>query len=148
MDQLGNLLNRPQDSHHRPAYRLRRVPKRRPWAHSDLLGRSCRFDSVRLDGRLSGANWDIVTLASLIGLIFAAVYAYRLGRGFPWKWALACAIALGSIGIGRFPADILAAVANDSLVTHPVLAKLGGRVWQRHDVQPHRFLYDLRKKAL
>ena len=71
-------------------------------------------------------HWDITALASLAGFVFAAVYAYHIARTVRWKWAVACAIALGAIAISFFPADVLAAVAHDSLVTHPVLAKLGG----------------------
>ena len=71
-------------------------------------------------------HWDITALASLAGLAFAAAYAYNIARAVRWKWAVACAIALGSIAISFLPADVLAAMARDSLVTHPVLAKLGG----------------------
>ena len=77
-------------------------------------------------GTAARGHWDTTTFASLIGLIFAAVYAYRLGRAVRWKWAVAGAIALASIAIGFLPADFLAAMANDSLVTHPFLAKFGG----------------------
>jgi hypothetical protein len=72
--------------------------------------------------------WDITTPASLAGLILAAAYAYRVARAVRWKWIVACAIALGSIVTGFLPADVLAAMANDSLVTHPVRAKLGGTI--------------------
>jgi len=77
-------------------------------------------------GTAARGHWDTTTFASLIGLIFAAVYAYRLGRAVRWKMAFAGAIALASIAIGFLPADFLAAMANDSLVTHPFLAKFGG----------------------
>jgi hypothetical protein len=71
-------------------------------------------------------QWDITALASLAGLVFAGAYAYNIARAVRWKWIVACAIALGSVAISFVPADVLAAMANDSLVTHPVLAKLGG----------------------
>ena len=77
-------------------------------------------------GTAARGHWDTTTLASLVGLIFAAAYAYRLGRAVRWKMAFAGAIALASIAIGFLPADFLAAMANDSLVTHPFLAKFGG----------------------
>ena len=77
-------------------------------------------------GTAARGHWDTATLASLVGLIFAAAYAYRLGRAVRWKMAFAGAIALASIAIGFLPADFLAAMANDSLVTHPFLAKFGG----------------------
>lgn len=70
--------------------------------------------------------WDITALASLAGLAFAAAYAYNIARAVRWKWVVASAIALGSIAISFLPADVLAAIARDSLVTHPVLAKVGG----------------------
>jgi hypothetical protein len=73
-------------------------------------------------------RWEIATLASLAGLILAAAYAYRVARAVRWKWIVACAIALGSIVIGFLPADVLAAMANDSLVTHPLRARLGGTI--------------------
>jgi hypothetical protein len=69
---------------------------------------------------------DITALAFLAGLVFAAAYAYNTARAVRWKWVVACAIALGSMAISFLPADVLAAMANDSLVTHPILAKLGG----------------------
>ena len=75
-----------------------------------------------------GRHWDITTPASLIGLVFAAAYAYQIARAARWKWVIACAIALGSIVIAFLPADLLAALANDSLVTHPVRTKLWGTI--------------------
>ena len=71
-------------------------------------------------------HWDITAFASLAGLVFAAAYAYNIARAVRWKWVVVCAIALGSMAISFFPAEVLAAMAHDSLVTHPVLAKLGG----------------------
>ena len=71
-------------------------------------------------------HWDITSLASLAGLIFAAAYAYNIARAVRWKWVIACAIALGSLAISLLPAETLAAMAHDSLATHPVLAKLCG----------------------
>jgi hypothetical protein len=71
-------------------------------------------------------HWDITTAASLAGLVFAVSYAYRIARAARWKWVVACAIALGSLVIAFLPADVLAALANDSLVTHPARARLVG----------------------
>ena len=73
-------------------------------------------------------RWDITTPASLIGLVFAAAYAYQIARAARWKWIIACAIALGSIVIAFLPADLLAALANDSLAMHPVRTKLSGTI--------------------
>jgi hypothetical protein len=73
-------------------------------------------------------HWDITTPAALIGLVFAAAYSYQIARAAHWKWAIASAIALGSIVIAFLPASFLAALANDSLVIHPVQAKLWGTI--------------------
>lgn len=69
---------------------------------------------------------DITTPASLIGLVFAVAYAWQIARAARWKWVIACAIALGSILIAFVPTDLLAALANDSLATHPVRTRLWG----------------------
>jgi hypothetical protein len=71
---------------------------------------------------------DIRTPVSLAGLVIAAAYAYRFGRAVRWKYAVACAMALGSIVIAFLPADVLAAMAHDSLASHPVRATLGGTI--------------------
>jgi hypothetical protein len=73
-------------------------------------------------------HWDITALASLAGLVFAGAYAYNIARAVRWKLVVAFAIALGSMAIAFLPADVLAAMAHDSLSTHPVLARLGGLV--------------------
>lgn len=73
-------------------------------------------------------HWDITAPASLFGLAFAASYAYNIARGVRWKWVVASAIALDSIVVAFLPADVLAAMAHDSLVTHPVLAKFCGTI--------------------
>jgi hypothetical protein len=73
-------------------------------------------------------HWDITTPASLIGLVFAASYAYGIARAVRWKWVVVWAIALGSVVITFLPADFLEALANESLVTHPGRAKLDGAI--------------------
>ena len=73
-------------------------------------------------------HWDISTAAFLAGLVFAAAYAYNIARAARWKWVVVSAIALGSLVITFLPAGILGTLANDSLVTHPVRAKLVGAV--------------------
>jgi hypothetical protein len=72
----------------------------------------------------SRRHWDITTPASLIGLVFAAAYAYQIARPVRWKWVVVWAMALGSLVIAFLPADALAALANDSSAAHPVRAKL------------------------
>ena len=69
---------------------------------------------------------DITTAASLAGLLFAVSYAYHIARAVRWKWVIVGAIAVASLVIARLPADVLAALANDSLLTHPARAKLVG----------------------
>ena len=71
---------------------------------------------------------DITTAVSVSGLAFAAAYAYGIARAVRWKWIVVCAIGLGSLVITFIPADVLGALANDSLVTHPVRAKLVGAI--------------------
>lgn len=71
-------------------------------------------------------HWHMTSPFSLAGLSLAGAYAYGVARAVRWKWAVASAIALGSIVIAFLPADVLAALAHESLLTHPVRAKLGG----------------------
>jgi cellobiose-specific phosphotransferase system component IIC len=61
-------------------------------------------------------HWNMTTPAALIGLLFAATYAYRLARTVRWKWAVAGVVALGSVAIAVLPADRVGALANDSRV--------------------------------
>ena len=74
----------------------------------------------------SRRHWDITTPASLIGLVFAAAYAYQIARPVRWKWVVVWAMALGSLVIAFLPAEVLASLANDSSAAHPVRAKLAG----------------------
>ena len=71
-------------------------------------------------------RWDIAASGSLYGPFFAAGYAWRFARAVRWKWVVACGLALGSFAIAVLPADFLAAVADDSSVTHPVRTRLVG----------------------
>ena len=74
----------------------------------------------------SRRHWDITTPASLIGLVFAAAYAYQIARPVRWKWVVVWAMALGSLVIAFLPADVLGVLANDSSAAHPVGAILAG----------------------
>jgi hypothetical protein len=76
----------------------------------------------------SRRHWDITTPASLIGLVFAAAYAYQIARPVRWKWVVVWAMTLGSLVIAFLPADVLRALANDSWVTHPVRTRLVGTI--------------------
>jgi hypothetical protein len=71
-------------------------------------------------------QWDVTAAAFLAGLVFAAVYAYRFAGAARWKWVVVGAIVLGDLVITFAPADVLAALANDSLVAHPFRTKLVG----------------------
>jgi hypothetical protein len=65
-------------------------------------------------------HWNMPTPASLIGLLFAASYAYGIARtGMPqWKWAVAGVVALGSIVIAVLPADVVGAVGGGTSATY------------------------------
>ena len=76
----------------------------------------------------SRRHWDITTPASLMGLVFAAAYAYQIARPVRWKWVVVWAMTLGSLVIAFVPADVLGALANDSSAAHPVRAKLAGTI--------------------
>ena len=45
-------------------------------------------------------HWNLTTPGSLIGLLFAASYAYGIARTVRWKWAVAWVLALGSVAVG------------------------------------------------
>ena len=59
-------------------------------------------------------HWNLTTPASLIGLLFAASYAYRIARTVRWKWAVVWVVALGSVAIAVLPADLVGALADHS----------------------------------
>ena len=56
----------------------------------------------------------MATPASLIGLLFAATYAYGFARTVRWKLAVAGVVALGSVAIAMLPPDLVGALANHS----------------------------------
>jgi peptidoglycan/LPS O-acetylase OafA/YrhL len=45
-------------------------------------------------------HWNLATPGSLIGLLFAASYAYGIARTVRWKLAVAGVLALGSVAVG------------------------------------------------
>jgi hypothetical protein len=59
-------------------------------------------------------HWSLTTPAALIGLLFAASYAYWFARTVRWKWAVVSVVAFGSIVIAFLPTDLLGALANQS----------------------------------
>lgn len=71
-------------------------------------------------------HWDVTALGPLFGLVFAASYAYSLGRTARWKWIVGVAMALASLVMAFLPPSFFGALAADSWVTHPVRTKLVG----------------------
>jgi len=69
-------------------------------------------------------HWNMTTPASLIGLLLAAGYAYRIARTVRWKWAVVSVVALGSIVIAVLPADVVGALADHSSVRGAFLLTL------------------------
>jgi hypothetical protein len=45
-------------------------------------------------------HWNLTTPAALVGLLFAASYAFAFARTVRWKWAVAGVVALGSVAVG------------------------------------------------
>jgi hypothetical protein len=58
---------------------------------------------------------NTMTPVLLFGLIFAGVYAYGMGRSVRWKWAVSCAMLLGSLTIAILPPDLLEALHNSEI---------------------------------
>ena len=71
-------------------------------------------------------HWDMSTPASLIGIVFAASYAYGVARAVRWKWVVVWVMMLGSLVIAFLPANLVGALANGSWVTNQFPAKLVG----------------------
>jgi len=69
---------------------------------------------------------DLTAPGALLGLGFVAAYAYGFARAVRWKWMVAGAMALGSLAIAFLPAKLIAAVANDSWVSHRLRAEIVG----------------------
>jgi hypothetical protein len=65
-------------------------------------------------------HWNLTTPVSLIGLLFAASYAYGIARvGMArWKWVVVCVVALGSVAIAVLPADVVGAVGGGTSATY------------------------------
>ncbi len=71
-------------------------------------------------------HWNMTTPASLIGLVFAASYAYGIAGTVRWKWVLVWAMTFGSLVIAILPANLVGALANHSWVTALFPAKVVG----------------------
>ena len=48
-------------------------------------------------------HWDLTTLASLFGLLFAGGYIYGAARTVRWKWSVALAMAFVSVLVSVYP---------------------------------------------
>jgi hypothetical protein len=59
-------------------------------------------------------HWDLRMGASLVGLLCAASYAYGIARTVRWKWAVAWAMAIGSLLIAILPGDLIGALTGNS----------------------------------
>jgi hypothetical protein len=56
-------------------------------------------------------HWDITPVAALVGVVFAARYAYAFVRTVPWKWAAACVMAVASAAVIFIPTEWLGRLA-------------------------------------
>ena len=72
-------------------------------------------------------HWDISTLVSLVGLVFAAAYGYNFAKSVRWKLVFVGAMAVASLVIAFLPADVLGALGSE-LPAHPDRAKLLGTI--------------------
>lgn len=72
-------------------------------------------------------HWELTTPAALIGLLLAASYAYGFARAVRWKWAVAGAMAFGSVVIAVLPPHLIEAPARHA--TAPFPARVLGAYW-------------------
>ena len=63
------------------------------------------------------SHWNLTSVASLTGVLFAVSYAWRIARSVQWKWIVAVLLAASSLVVGLLPASALDALIGDSLVT-------------------------------
>lgn len=80
-----------------------------------LVAAYCLRWAARSHWDISGPHWGLTTPAALVGLIFAAVYAYKIAREIRWKWAVVSAIAISSIVISVIPKGMFGSSAVDRL---------------------------------
>ena len=59
-------------------------------------------------------HWDLTMGASLVGLLSAASYVYHFAREVRWKWAVASAMAIGSLLIAILPGDLVGSLTGHS----------------------------------
>jgi hypothetical protein len=81
-----------------------------------ILGAVVAAALVVLFGLARRAHWQLVTPASLIGLLFAASYAHGFARAARWKSIVAVAMAVASVWLAILPPEGIAAVIAHSWV--------------------------------
>jgi len=69
---------------------------------------------------------DIAIPVFLIGLLFAASYAFGIARAVRWKWAVVLALVLGSLVIAVLPGGLTAALSGGASVPAWFSARLAG----------------------
>lgn len=52
---------------------------------------------------LARSHWRLATPGPLFGLVFAAIYGFRIARTVRWKWLVASAMAFASVLVVAFP---------------------------------------------
>jgi hypothetical protein len=72
-------------------------------------------------------HWDIVMLAPLAGLAFAASYGYHIATAVRWKWVIAGVIAGAPLAVVLLPTEILRALGSE-VPAHPNRAELLGTI--------------------
>jgi hypothetical protein len=72
------------------------------------------------------AHWELVAPGSLIGLLFAACYAYGVARTVQWKWIVAIAMTIASVWIALLPPERIVAVIAHSWIARLLPPKVVG----------------------
>jgi hypothetical protein len=62
-------------------------------------------------------HWNLTTPPALLGLVFAASYAFGFARTARWKWLVVWVEVAGSVVIALLPAHVLGALAEHSFLT-------------------------------
>ena len=73
-----------------------------------ILGAVVAFVIAVAIAKAARSHWDLTTPASLVGLLFAATYAYGFARTVRWKWIVAAVVACGAVVIAFLPAAAVA----------------------------------------
>jgi len=73
-------------------------------------------------------HWEIATPVSLVGIVLAGVYLYRMAGAVRWKWVVGGAIAAGAVAIALLPANVIEGLAVGTAGDHPFGARMEGAV--------------------